>query len=201
MKPFAEACERNREPILEVLHDAFRASRDVLEIGSGTGQHAVYFGARLPHLTWQTSDLVERHAGIRQWLDEARLPNVLAPFALDVQIGVWPPGRYDGVFTANTLHIVSWQAVQCMFDGIGRTLQTDGICAVYGPFNYGGRYTAESNARFDGWLRSRDSASGIRDFEQVDALAREHGLELAGDIAMPADNRTLLWRRLSPSTQ
>ncbi len=193
-KPFSESCVQNREPILSVLRTCFADRRHVLEIGSGTGQHAVYFGAGLPHLRWQTADVSEHHAGIRQWLDEAALPNVLPPLTLDVSQAGWRSGRYDAVFSANTLHIMSWREVERFFAGVGAVLEPGGVLAVYGPFNYGGRYTSESNARFDAWLKARNPASGVRDFEAVDALAHAQGLVLQQDIAMPANNRTLVWR-------
>lgn len=197
MKPHAVACERNRAPILAVLREAFAGAAAVLEIASGTGQHAVYFGAKLPHLTWQTSELRENHAGILAWLAAAALPNVLPPLELDVNRADWPPRRYDAVFTCNTLHIVAWSAVERMFAGIARALPRHGVLAVYGPFSYGGRHTAGSNAQFDAWLKASDPASGIRDFENIDALARSYGFVLEQDVAMPANNRTLVWRRLS----
>jgi len=198
MKPYSEACERNREPLLGVLREAFAACRSVLEIGSGNGQHAAYFAAQLPHLTWHTSDLPSQHAGIRAWIDDAQLPNLCAPLALDVA-GGWPPGPFDAAFSANTLHIMSWPHVGHFFAGAAQMVAAAGVLAVYGPFNYGGAYTSDSNAQFDRWLKSRDPASGIRDFENVCALARSHGFMLEHDIAMPANNRTLLWRRLSES--
>ena len=200
MKPWSEACERNREPILGVLRGVLAPCRRVLEIGSGTGQHAVYFGAHLPFLTWQTSELSENHAGIKAWLDDAHLPNVAPPVVLDVNGAHWPRQQYDAVFTSNTLHIVAWQSVEHLFAGVGRALAAGGVLAVYGPFNYAGAYTSDSNARFDQWLRARDAASAIRDFESVDALARGYGLVLEHDVAMPANNRMLVWRRLSEST-
>jgi len=195
-KPYSESCEQNREPILDVLREVFADRTYVLEIGSGTGQHAVYFGAELPHLRWQTADLPLHHPGIRLWLDEAALPNVLPPIALDVNQKSWHGGRFDAVFSANTLHIMSWIEVERFFAGIGEVLETGGVLAVYGPFNYNGTFTSESNARFDVWLKSRNPASGVRDFEAVDALARARGLMLQQDIAMPANNRTLIWRRM-----
>jgi cyclopropane fatty-acyl-phospholipid synthase-like methyltransferase len=195
-KPFSESSAENREPILAVLREVFADCRKVLEIGSGTGQHAVYFAAELTHLSWQTADLPQHHAGIRLWLEEAALPNVLAPIALDVNRADWLDGRYDAVFSANTLHIVSWPEVEKFFAGVGTVLQPGGVLAVYGPFNYDGRYTSPSNARFDQWLKNRDPASGIRDFEAVDALARAQDLILQDDIAMPVNNRTLVWRRM-----
>jgi cyclopropane fatty-acyl-phospholipid synthase-like methyltransferase len=173
----------------------FADRRHVLEIGSGTGQHAVYFAPELPHLVWQTADVPQHHAGIRLWLEEAALPNVLPPLALEVNDTSWHSGRYDAVFSANTLHIMSWPEVAKFFAGVGKVLGAGGVLAVYGPFNYNGAFTSESNARFDVWLKARDPASGVRDFEAVDALARAQGLVLQQDIAMPANNRTLVWRR------
>ncbi len=196
-KPFSESSEENRAPILAVLHQVFADRRKVLEIGSGTGQHAVYFGAELTHLTWQTADLPRHHAGIRLWLMEAALPNVLPPIALDVNDGDWHHGRYDAVFSANTLHIIGWPEVEKFFAGVGAVLEPGGVLAVYGPFNYNGQFTSDSNARFDRWLKQRDPASGIRDFEAVDSLARTQGMVLQQDISMPVNNRTLVWRRMS----
>lgn len=195
MKPFAESCEQNRAPILAVLREAFADRQRVLEIASGTGQHAVYFAAALPHLNWQTSELPENHAGIQAWLDEAHLVNVLPPLALDVNATDWPVGVVDAIFNANTVHIIAWPAVQRLFAGIGRVLEVGGIVCMYGPFNYGGQFTSESNARFDVWLKSRDPNSGVRDFEALDRLAEAQGLRLEQDVAMPSNNRTLIWRR------
>jgi hypothetical protein len=194
MKPVAEACERNRDPILGVLTRVFAYRRSVLEIGSGTGQHAVYFGAALAHLVWQTSDLPQAHPGIRAWLADAGLPNVLAPVTLDVLADAWDVGVYDAFFSSNVAHIASWDAVRAMFRGIARHRADDCVVALYGPYNYGGRFTSPSNAQFDAWLRQRDPASGIRDFEAVDELARAIGLQLLEDNAMPANNRLLVWR-------
>lgn len=195
-KPYAESCEQNQAPILAVLREIFADRRRVLEIASGTGQHAVHFGRALPHLTWQTSELPQNHAGIRAWLDEAGLANVLPPLVLDVTREDWPMHGVDAVFNANTVHIVSWPAVERMFAGIGKVLETDGVLALYGPFNYGGQFTSDSNARFDTWLKSRDPLSGVRDFEALNALAEAQGLALEQDVAMPANNRTLVWRRV-----
>ncbi|MCL5060472.1 MAG: class I SAM-dependent methyltransferase [Candidatus Thermoplasmatota archaeon] len=193
-KPFSESCVQNRDPILAVLREWFADRSRVLEIGSGTGQHAVYFGAELPHLVWQTADVPQHHAGIRLWLAEAALPNVLPPLALDVNDASWRSGRYDAVFSANTLHIMGWPEVERFFAGVGEVLEPGGVLAVYGPFNTNGAYTSDSNARFDAWLKARDPASGVRDFVAVDVLARAQGLVLQQDIAMPANNRTLVWR-------
>ena len=194
-KPFSPACERNRDPILAVLRTHFADRRHALEIGSGTGQHAVHFAAAMPWLTWQCSDVAEHQPGIRAWLDEAALPNTPAPIELDVARGPWPPARFDAVFSANTLHIMGWPEVEAFLAGLGAVLADAATVVVYGPFNYGGTYTSHSNREFDGWLRARDPRCGIRDFEAVDALARGVGLDLVEDVAMPANNRCLVWRR------
>jgi hypothetical protein len=172
MKPFSEASERNRGPILAVLKRVFKGRQRVLEIGSGTGQHAAYFAAELPHLVWQASDVAEHLPGIREWIADP------APIELD---------------SANTCHIMSWPQVERMFAGIGKLAPA--VLALYGPFNYAGRPTTESNARFDAMLRARDSAGGLRDFEAVDALAQSVGLILQEDNAMPANNRLLVFRK------
>lgn len=195
MKPYSESCERNQAHILEILKPLFADRSHVLEIASGTGQHAVYFGQALPHLIWQTSELEENHAGIRAWLAESVLDNVLQPIALDVNDSHWPLEKVDAVFNANTVHIVSWQEVERMFENIGRVLEAGGILCLYGPFNYNGEYTSESNARFDDWLKGRDAKSGIRDFEAVNKLAEAQGLILVQDEPMPANNRILAWKK------
>lgn len=195
MKPYAESCDQNREPILEVIRPLLECSRHLLEIGSGTGQHAVYFSAHLPHLAWQTSDVSENLPGIHAWLDDEGPANALRPLALDVRLGPWPEQHYDAVFSANTVHIMAWDAVEALFAGAGPLLLPQGLFILYGPFNYGGRYTSESNARFDQWLKARDPKSGIRNFEDLDALARKAGMVLHADIEMPVNNRTLVWRK------
>lgn len=197
-KPCAPACDRNREPILAVLRDRFADRREVLEIGSGTGQHAVHFAAAMPHLVWQCSDREANLPGIRLWLDEAALPNTPAPFAFDVN-GPWPTRRYDAVFSANTLHIMGWPEVERLFAGLPAILTPDARVAIYGPFNVGGRHTSEGNAAFDASLRSKAPHQGLRDVEAVDGLARRAGLERIEDRAMPANNRCLVWRRKAPA--
>lgn len=193
MKPYSEACERNRAPILDVLKRAFAHRRFVLEIGSGTGQHAAYFAPALPHLVWQPSDVPEHLEGMRQWVAECAAANLRPPIALDVG-GEWPQLDADAVFSANTCHIMSWPQVERMFAGIGRMDSVQVFC-LYGPFNYGGRHTSESNARFDAMLRARDPASGLRDYEAITALARRCALEPVEDNAMPANNRLLVFQR------
>lgn len=198
-KPFAPSCERNQGPILEVLRRHLGGTRRVLEVGSGTGQHAVRFAAAMSWLAWQCSDRTDNLPGIASWLDEAGLPNTPPAIELDVD-GSWPDGGFDAVFTANSLHIMGWSQVEAFFAGVGKVLEEDGLLIVYGPFNYGGAFTSDSNRAFEQWLKDRDPASGIRDFEAVDALARGIGLMLVEDNAMPANNRCLVWRRaVSPS--
>lgn len=195
MKPYAEACERNRDPILAVIAPLLAERSAVLEIGSGTGQHAVYFASRLPHLTWYTSDRAEYHAGIRLWIADSGLINVEPPLLLDVTQPLWPALAVDAVFSANTTHIMHWPEVEALFAGVGRLLPERGLFMLYGPFNYGGRYTSASNAEFDRLLKLRDPGSGLRDFEEIDRLARAAGLLLKGDVAMLANNRLLYWER------
>nr|WP_283440795.1 DUF938 domain-containing protein [Noviherbaspirillum suwonense] len=194
-KQFSPASARNREPILAALRPLLADCRSVLEIGSGTGQHAVHFGAALPDLTWQTSDLPANHEGIRAWLDEAALPNVLAPLALDAGSDDWPPGPFDAVYTANTCHIMSWPEVQRMFHGIGRVLAPGGMLCIYGPFNFDGQFTSASNAQFDASLRAQAPHMGLRNQEDVDALARAQQLTPVADLPLPANNKLLAWRR------
>lgn len=194
-KQFSAACERNRHPILAVLREVLADRRQVLEIGSGTGQHAVFFAAQLPHLIWQTSDLPDNHPSIIGWQQEAQLPNVRPPLALDAAAADWPQGPFDAVFSANTCHIMAWREVEAMFAGIGRVLQPGGVLCIYGPFNYNGNFTSASNAQFDASLRVHAPHRGIRDFDAVDRLAVAHGLALQADYAMPANNRLLVWQR------
>lgn len=194
-KPFAESCVENRAPILEVLRSRLGDCRRLLEIGSGTGQHAVYFAPEFPQLSWQTSDREENHGGIRAWLDDAGLANVASPISLDVVSDAWPAGPFDAVFSANTAHIMPMQAVQAMFRGVGPVLRPGGQFLLYGPFNYDGCFSSESNARFDVWLKQRDPAMGIRDLDDLNRLAAEVDLVLMEDIEMPVNNRTLVWRK------
>lgn len=193
-KPYAPACDRNRDPILAVLREHLPPRAHVLEIGSGTGQHAVHFAAALPQATWQASDRPDRLPGIRTWLDEAALPNTPAPLALDVN-GDWPARRFDAIFTANTLHIMGWSDIVRLFERLPSALADDALLVVYGPFNYGRRFTSDSNAAFDARLKAERPQQGIRDFEAVDALARAAALTLVADLAMPANNRCIVWRR------
>jgi len=209
-RPYSPSCDRNRDPILAVLRETFADRREALEIGSGTGQHAVHFAAAMPWLRWQCSDAAAYLPGIRAWLEEAGLANTPPPLELQATTapapGFAPPPPlprgadgvargFDAAFSANTLHIMGWPQVEAFFAGLSTVLADEAVVAVYGPFNYGGRYTSDSNRAFDVWLKERDAASGIRDFEAVDAFAAASGLRLQRDVEMPANNRCLVWRR------
>ena len=191
-KPFAPASERNREPILDVLRRVFADRRNVLEIGSGTGQHAVHFAAALPHLVWQTSERAEHLPGIRAWLDAAKLPNTPPPIVLDVAAHDWPATRYDALFSANTLHIMAWPEVVAMFAHLPDILEANSGRDLR-PFNIDGAYTSASNEAFDALLRQRAAHMGIRDLADVDTLAEEAGLRRIADHALPANNRLAVW--------
>jgi SAM-dependent methyltransferase len=193
-KPYSEACARNSEPIVGVLVRAFAQAHRVLEIGSGTGQHAVHFARRLPHLQWQPSDVAAHLPGIRAWIADVPAPNLRAPLQLDVNVDPWPERGFDGVFSANTAHIMSWDEAQRMVARAAAALDGAGRFCLYGPFNYGGAHTSDSNARFDAALRARDPRMGLRDMEALDAAAARHGFVLEEDNAMPANNRLLVWR-------
>ena len=195
-KPYSESCDQNKAPILAVIGPLFRQAASVLEVGSGTGQHAVHFAAALPHLTWQTSDVPANLPGIRLWLADADLPNLPEPIVLDV-LGDWPSGPFDGVFSANTAHIMGEAEVAAMFLGIGGVLAPGGRFALYGPFRIAGHHTSESNNRFDAWLRARDPRMGVRDLDDLRRWAEAGGLRLVEDVPMPVNNRTLIWERVA----
>lgn len=199
--PSSPACENNKRPILLILERVFKDCRSVLEIGSGTGQHAVYLAPRLaPDLIWQTSDLAGNHPGIEAWIDAFPSDNVRPPLTLDVDSPVWPVAPpVDAVFTANTCHIMAWPSVQSMFARLPGILGENGLLAIYGPFNYNNQYTSPSNARFDVWLKQQGIHQGIRDFAAVNSLAELAGLTLLEDNAMPANNRLLVWRKTRAS--
>jgi hypothetical protein len=198
MLELSEACERNKGPILEVLKEAFAGCTHALEIGSGTGQHAVHFAAAMPWLVWQPSEVPEAMPGLRKRIFNEGLSNLRAPVPLDVTAPSWDVRKVDAVFTANTLHIMSRPQVEAMFAGLPAVAKPGAVLAVYGPFRYRGGYTSPSNESFDRMLRARDLASGIRDFEAVDALARRAGFSLVADHPMPANNQTIVWK-LSPA--
>lgn len=194
-KPFSQACENNKDPILSVLRQIWSTACDVLEVGSGTGQHAVHFAAHLPHLRWQPSDKAENIPGMKTWFDEAQLDNIREPLVLDVEDAPWPVTEIDTVFTANTLHIMSWEYVQIFFNRLGEYLMDGGEFVSYGPFNKHGQYTSDSNARFDIWLQQQNPASAIRDMDALEDLARQYKITLMDEIDMPANNKILIWQK------
>lgn len=194
-KPFSQACENNQAPIAEVLTRVFRQAHRILEIGSGTGQHAVFMAQRMPHLQWQASDRSENLPGINQWLTEAALANLPPTLELDATWSTWPQYAFDGLFSANTAHIMPWPTVCHMIAKVGALLPPEGKFALYGPFNYKGEFTSESNRRFDLYLKQAAAHQGLRDFEKLVAIADSAGLTLAEDNPMPANNRLLVWRK------
>jgi len=194
-KPHSQSCDNNKQPILEKLKPLLTPYQEVVEIGSGTGQHAVHFANALPNLTWQTTDLPVNHAGIKQWINDSRLSNIKPPLCLDLS-KPWPISQCDVIYTANTLHIVSTKLVTAFFAAIEHAVNDNGLVIIYGPFNYAGEFTSDSNRQFDSWLKDRDSNSGIRDIEWITELAAKADLHLLHDEQMPANNRLLTFRKL-----
>ncbi len=193
--PYSQACENNKQAILEALSPLLHKVSSVLEVGSGTGQHAVHFAANLPHISWQTSDLLQNHAGILAWIEHSGLANIIAPIELDVRNFAWPRAALEAIYCANSIHIMSWESAQMFIVDAVSALGHKGQFVLYGPFNYDGSYTSESNRSFDQWLKIQNPESGIREFEQVDDLMRQGGLELVRDTTMPANNRLIAWRK------
>ncbi|MDP2713320.1 DUF938 domain-containing protein [Rheinheimera sp.] len=193
--PFSQACENNKAPILAVLQQAFASHKNVLEVGSGTGQHAVHFAAALPHLRWQASDQAMYLPGLTERLRRAALPNLPLPLQLDISADALPQQQFDALFSANTLHIMPWPVVEQFFKRLTYLTTPQATLCIYGPFNYNGRFTSDSNRAFDASLKSRDPAMGIRDIAEVTALAGAAGFSLQQDHSMPANNRLLQFRR------
>ena len=198
--PFYAAAEQNREPILAVLAELFDRPGLVLELGSGSGQHAVHFAAHLPHLTWQPTDLPEQLPGIARWREIAALENVRAPLALDLGNPDWPVATCDEAYSANTAHVLPWRLVAAMLAGVAARLRPGGRFCLYGPFRYGDRHTSESNASFDASLRRRDPNQGVRDALRLEEYGHEVGLALDADREMPVNNRLLVFRRIAKET-
>lgn len=207
--PFSAACERNKDPILGVIKPFLADAKTVLEIGAGTGQHAVYFADQLPHLIWQPSDQLQYLGGIRAQIENAKaqivnkseLQNLSAPIELDVIKTPWirsqdQDNQFDVVYTANTLHIMPWESVSALFKNIAEVLAEKSRLIVYGPFKYNGQFTSPSNRDFDDDLQSRGCGSAIRDFEEVDRLARAAGLDFIVDNKMPANNQCIVWQKV-----
>lgn len=206
MRPFSHACENNKQPILSVLQNylqqplTLQKPLKIWEIGSGTGQHAVYFSQQLPHIQWQPTDLKPALAGINLWIDESQTDNLLRPLLLDVCSLQWPTNEMGAAFTANTIHIMSDTATRNMFLGVGSRLLPGGLFFTYGPFLYKGRYTSDSNQTFDQWLKERDPLSGIKEIEVLKTHAASVGLSLVKDHNMPANNQLLVWKKVLAAT-
>lgn len=194
-KPFAPSCERNRDPIREVLKRVLTGSGLLLEVGSGTGQHAAYLAKDFPAYQWQPTDLPENLEAINAWAAESDADNILPAKALDLSDDEWPVENADAILCLNTIHIVAWRLVEKLFTGAGKVLRPGGVMYVYGPFEYSDRPLEPTNAEFNEWLKMRDPKSGIRKFDEVNRLAQENGLVLEGDEAMPANNRSIWWRK------
>jgi len=193
---FAPATQRNRDPILTVLRRVLPRSGTVLEIASGSGEHAVYFAEQLPGLTWQPSDPGEAaRASIAAWTERSGVRNVVAPRALDAAAEEWPIDRADAVVCINMVHIAPWEACTGLMRGAARVLPPGAPLVLYGPFRVGGEHTAPSNAAFDEDLRGRDARWGVRDLEAVVEEARSWGLGHVETVAMPANNLTVVFRR------
>ena len=195
MLPFSAACERNKDSILEVLRVRFAGRAQVLEVGSGTGQHAVHFARALPHLVWHPTEQLAYLADLAERVKLEGPDNLRAPRVLDVRQALWPLRNVDAMFTANTLHIMSWPEVTALFAGIGTVLAPGGVLCVYGPFRYAGKYTSDSNRDFDRMLQERDPLSGIRDVEDITVLAGQYGVRMLSDHDLPANNRLLVFAK------
>jgi cyclopropane fatty-acyl-phospholipid synthase-like methyltransferase len=194
-KPFSQACVNNQAIICGILERVLTDKNNVLEIGSGTGQHGVFFAEKIPHLSWQMSDREQNHGGIKQWMSDQPASNLLPPIALDVLSDHWPTTHYDAIYSANTAHIMPWDAVVAMFTGIGKGLLSGGVFCLYGPMKYLGVLDAKSNIQFDDWLRQQFPHQGIREFHDINSLAIAAGLVLREDNSMPANNRLIVWQK------
>lgn len=193
---FSAACERNRDPILEVLREELPERGTVLEVASGTGMHAVYFAARLPHVTWQPSDADDAALeSVAAWREAEPSENLLPPVRLDVLAPQWPVDAADAIFNANMIHISPWPCTQGLLEGAARLLPAGGPLILYGPYRVGGEHTAPSNARFDASLRARDPRWGVRDLDVVAQVAAEAGFTHERVVPMPANNMIVVFRR------
>ncbi|MDD4972912.1 MAG: DUF938 domain-containing protein [Bacteriovorax sp.] len=196
-KEISSANDRNKDPILAVLKEVIIGdSIRVLEVGSGSAQHAVYFAKNFKDIIWTTSDIATEHTRIRQVLDAAKLPNLRGPLAFEIGKDDFPKYSYDIVFTANTFHILSWKQCKNLMKVLGNRLREGSQVIIYGPFNYDGKFTSESNAEFDKWLKQQDPQRGIRSFEDINKNMIKNGFVLFKDYEMPANNRMLVFTRL-----
>ncbi|HLJ63501.1 MAG TPA: DUF938 domain-containing protein [Stellaceae bacterium] len=193
---YAPAVARNREPILDVLRQILPLSGLVLEIASGTGEHAAFFARHLAHLTWQPSDRQQAdRASIAAHVEAAALPNLHPPRQLDVRVLPWPITACDAILCINMIHISPWESSLALMAGAARLLPAGGPLYLYGAYRREGRHTAPSNEEFDAWLKAQDPAWGVRDLEAVVGLAAKHGLALDRVVDMPAHNLSVVFRR------
>lgn len=196
MKPYSSSCERNSMPILSVLKGVIGDKyKSLLEVGSGTGQHSVFLAPELSHITWTCSDVKLNHEGINLWLKEAKISNIKGPLEFEIGKDDFPSGSFDLVYTANTFHIMDWEKDKLFMELCGKNLKSDALVIIYGPFNYNGKYTSQSNADFDIWLKERNSCGGIRSFEDVNKNMLLNGFTLLNDFEMPANNRTFVFKK------
>lgn len=196
-KPHAPSCDRNQEPIFEALLPLLKNKKSLLEIGSGTGQHAIFMAPKLPHLTWTLSDLKGRHRGMSLWLREKLILNIRGPVHYEAGVTEFPNAlkSFDVVFTSNTLHIMPWTSCMNLFDDLGKNLEQDALFIAYGAFKYGGEFTTESNKEFESWLKERDPKAGLKDFEKIKDELKKRSFELLDDISMPASNQLLVFKK------
>ncbi len=194
-KPYAISCDRNSAPILEVLKEYLKDYKKLVEMGAGTGQHAIYMAPHFPELEWYLLDQKDRHEGIKTWLHDFPRANVKGPIEYSIGENDWPISDCDVVFTSNTLHIVSWEKDLQFFDDLTNALSSGGLFMAYGAFNYNGDFSSESNKKFEEWLKERDPASGIKDFEKVKAELEKRDFELVKDHEMPSNNRLLVFKK------
>ena len=192
-KPYAPSCDKNAKPILRVLRSFLKDSRSLLEIGAGTGQHSVFMAPHFEQMSWTLVDRKENHKGISLWLNEFLRPSIKGPFEYEIPKDSLPEANFDVVFTCNTLHMIPWGYCLKMFDDISHVLLQEGLFIVYGAFNYGGKFTSESNRKFDIWLKKRNFESGIKNFENIISELEIRGFKLMEDIPMPANNRILIF--------
>lgn len=194
-KKFSPACDRNKDPILAILKPLLKDKSLIFEIGTGTGQHAIFFSKALSHLQWQTSDLIENHRNIKMWLEGAKLPNVLPPVIFDAGIDKIPTHYYDAVFTANTFHIMTWPQVCCCIEKVGQCLKAKGLFIIYGPFNFNGQYTSLSNEHFEKQLITQNPNMGIRNFEDIAQQCLGSQMLFIEKYPMPANNFILVFQK------
>ena len=195
MEGFSQAADNNKTPILDVLKDWLKPGANVLEIGSGSGQHAIHFSQALSNVQWLPSDRPAVQSLLQHNAQQYGSSNLLSPITLDLAEPGWPASQMDAVYSANVLHIVSTELGETMIKGAAQCLQAGGLFILYGPFRYQGSFTTPSNAEFDHWLRVRDPDSGIRDFEWAEDLARAGDLILQEDRSMPANNQCLVFQK------